>query len=144
MLDYVKGLTARITGRKPKVACPECKGVDQFKFGGEGRFDRPEAKEVIKACKLCQGRGFLTSESSDWIKQGKKIKEYRTRNGMTQAEFAGRYGGLKASELEAIEKGYRNPNAFIAFLNQRGVDIETPGKRAPKGPTRRKAGASRD
>ena len=145
MLDYFKGLTARITGRKRKVPCPECKGVDHFKLAGESRFDRPQTREVIKACSLCKGQGFLTSESTEWIKLGRKIKEYRTRKGMPQTEFAHRYGGLKTAELDAIERGYRNPAAFIAFLNQRGIDIDaTDGSSNTKRPASSKQAASRN
>lgn len=132
MLDFIKRMTAKITGRQKRIPCPECHGVDHFKLAGEHRFDRPQTREVIKACDLCKGKGVLTSENTAWIALGRQIKEYRTRKGMSQTDFAQRYGGLKPSELEAIEKGYRNPNGFIEFLSQRGISLDISHKAKPR------------
>lgn len=120
MLEFLR----QFLGSAAKSKCPECEGKRQFQIRGETRSDRPETREALAACPRCQGKGFIDKENLRWMDVGNQIKQYRVDRGMTQTEFAHRYGGLKTRELVALESGYRNPDQFVEFLSQRGISIE--------------------
>lgn len=94
------------------MQCPLCKGKKKilglFPVWAE---DVPKEKRkpyVEVTCHQCEGNGEVPDEMTEWIKEGKKLKDKRIEKRLTLRKAAKKLG-IDGSELSYQETGRKKP-----------------------------------
>ena len=100
------------------ITCPECHGKKKilgvFPVWAE---DVPQEKRlpfVVLPCYFCEGKGEVSDEVPEWIKQGKKLASSRRSHWLTLFSAA-RLLDIPADTLSKMERGQIKPDMSISY-----------------------------
>ena len=70
--------------------CPHCcgRGTTEVLATGQDTYDRPVSRWLTMRCHTCAGIGIVTAERIATLDRGRRLRDERVRQGLTQAEMA--------------------------------------------------------
>ena len=104
--------------RSRGVKCPKCNG-DRNAFSpviptiGLLQYSSKELRNKFK-CPICNGKGTVTEEKSQWVKEGNILQERRISHLLTLRNAAKRIR-ISIKTLSEMERGIIKPNMRISY-----------------------------
>ena len=80
--------------------CPHCKGLKVM--------ENPVKKSERQICHVCEGNGYIPTERSQWIEDGKALQTFRLQAKLRVADLAAKLN-MKPATLTDMEYGRIQP-----------------------------------
>jgi len=95
------------------MQCPTCKGekkvIGLFPVWAEDVPEEERKAFIELTCYRCKGRGEVPEEMTEWMKEGKKLRNKRIEKRILLRNAAKRLG-IDVTEISEQETGTKKPN----------------------------------